>query len=244
MNNKRKIAILMVTIIILSLSAGVIYAQQDGGNGRGNGRGNFGTQLGDNTTGTQRGGNRGGNGAANTLYGDPTYDNTNDNLWNNQESGSMSGYGQGGINGGGLYNTLPPATTDTLPDDIVSLMIAGWQDEIHAYTVYQSVIDQFGTVAPFVSIQRAEAQHLAAWEFMFDRYGIPVPEVPVFDNLPTFASLSEACQIAADAEIANFSLYDDMQQTFSAYPDIAQIATALRDASEFSHLPAFENCAG
>ena len=27
------------------------------------------------------------------------------------------------------------------------------------------------------------------------------------------------------------------------YPDMVQVFTSLRDASEFQHLPAFENCA-
>jgi hypothetical protein len=93
-----------------------------------------------------------------------------------------------------------------------------------------------------VNIQRAESQHIAAWEFLFDRYGIDIPELPVID-IPQFASLSEACDAAAAAEIANFGLYDSMLEAFAGYPDIAQVTQALRNASEFSHLPAFETCA-
>ena len=115
-------------------------------------------------------------------------------------------------------------------------------DEQHAYAVYGAVIEQFGEVAPFTNIQRSEAQHIAAWELMFDRYDGAVPAVPEFE-VPAFASLSDACEAAAAAEIANFGLYDNMLATLSDYPDIVQVITTLRNASEFNHLPAFQSCA-
>ena len=149
------------------------------------------------------------------------------------------GAGQGGL---GFLASLPPASAEPLPEDIVNLMIDGWQDEQQAYAIYESVMAQFGAYAPFVNIQRAEAQHIAAWEFLFARYGITVPDVPAFD-IPAFASRAEACAVAAEAEIANFGLYDAMLQAFSAYPDLHQVTLALRNASEFQHLPALERCA-
>mgnify|MGYP002713172100 CR=1 FL=1 len=160
--------------------------------------------------------------------------------WNGQQRGQM---GRGtGLNGTGMYTSMPPASEGDLPQEVVDLMVDGWLDEQHAYAVYESVIAQFGEVAPFVSIQNAEAQHSAAWEFLFDRYGIETPEVPTFD-VPEFATLADACSAAADAEIANFGLYDTMLDTFAEYPDLYQVALALRNASEFNHLPAFQACA-
>ncbi len=147
------------------------------------------------------------------------------------------------MNGGGFMLYLPPASVDELPDDVIDLMIDGWMDEQHAYAVYQAVIDQFGAVRPFTNIQTSEAQHIAAWETLLVRYGITVPEVPTFD-LPVFTSVSEACSVGAAAEIANFDLYDSMLAAFEPYPDLLYVAQSLRDASELSHLPAFENCAG
>jgi hypothetical protein len=117
-------------------------------------------------------------------------------------------------------------------------------DEYHAYAVYQAVIDQFGAVAPFVNIQVAETQHIAALERMFDRYDIPVPEPPTLEDAPQFDSLTDACATGAAAEIANFELYDQWLETVQNYPDLVQVFTALRNASEYSHLPAFERCAG
>jgi hypothetical protein len=165
----------------------------------------------------------------------------NRSRWNGQQRGQMN-YGTG-ANGAGIGNSLPPASVEALPQEIVDLMIAGWLDEQHAYAVYESIMAQFGEVAPFVNIQQAENQHAAAWEFLFDRYGIPVPYLPASD-MPTFASVEQACAQGAEAEIANFALYDEMLTAFEPYPDIYQVALALRNASEFNHLPAFQSCAG
>lgn len=173
----------------------------------------------------------------------------------NGNGGSMGGQGngfQGGRNGdaprgnansGGFMLSLPPASLSELPQDVIDLMIDGWMDEQHAYAVYGAVIDQFGTVRPFANIQRSESQHIAAWETLLERYGVAIPEIPAFD-LPIFTSTTEACSIGASAEIANFDLYDSMMNAFEPYPDLLYVAQMLRDASEFSHLPAFENCAG
>ena len=78
---------------------------------------------------------------------------------------------------------------------------------------------------------------------MFERYGLPVPAAVAVDA-PSFATVQEACAAGAAAEIANLNLYDQWMLTVQDYPDMVQVFTALRDASEFSHLPAFENCAG
>lgn len=137
---------------------------------------------------------------------------------------------------------LPAATPGEVPDAVVTAMQGGLADEQHAYAVYTSIIKQFGSVKPFSNIQRSEAQHIAAWEFLFDRYDIPVPAAASV-SVPEFASLSDACQAAIDAEIANRDLYDEMLDTFTNYPDMIQSVTRLRTASDTKHLPAFERCA-
>jgi len=139
--------------------------------------------------------------------------------------------------------SLPAPVDGPVPEEAVALITAGIEDEWHAYAVYAAVIDQFGAVRPFTNIQRAEAQHAAAWTAIFARYGLPLPEQPVYD-IPAFASLADACAAAADAETANMDLYGDMLTTLADYPDMVQVATALRAASADKHLPAFERCAG
>lgn len=142
-----------------------------------------------------------------------------------------------------LQNTTSASVDVQLGDEVIAAMTAGLMDEYHAYATYQAVIDQFGDVLPFTRIQASEAQHIAAWQNLFERYGLEIPSAPVADATVTFASLSEACSVAASAEIANFGLYDSMVATLSDYPDMLRVVNTLRDASEFHHLPAFENCA-
>jgi hypothetical protein len=215
------------------LGAVTVYAQ---GGGNGNGPGGPGTQPGDPGTCTDEphinAYNNGGIGFVNPQ---------SRGQWNGQQRDQMNR--GAGANGTGFYTSLPPASVEALPQDIIDLMIEGWLDEQHAYAAYESIMAQFGEIAPFANIQQAEVQHAAAWEFLFDRYGIPMPEVPAFE-VPSFASPAEACALGAEAEIANFALYDEMLAAFEPYPDIYQVALALRNASEFNHLPAFQTCAG
>ena len=138
---------------------------------------------------------------------------------------------------------LPAPVDGPLPAEVVAAITAGIEDEWHAYAVYAAVIEQFGAVRPFTNIQRAEAQHAAAWATIFERYDLPLPAQPTWE-IPEFASLADACAAAADAEIANMALYDEMLATLAGYPDALQVATALRAASLDKHLPAFERCAG
>ena len=152
-----------------------------------------------------------------------------------------SGYGPGdGVSG----VSLPPAATGDLSAPAVAALVAAIQDEYHAYAVYQVVIDQFGPVVPFTRIQAAEAQHIAALETLFNRYDIPVPAPEALEDLPEFNSVADACALGAAAEVANFELYDSWISETQDYPDLVQVLTSLRNASEFNHLPTFEQCAG
>lgn len=215
MHTKRTIIIVMALAAILALGLTAVSAQDSASGGIGGGQGS---------------GYQGGRGAEVRRGG----------AMNN--GASMNG-ANGANLGGGLLISLPPASTEALSQDVIDLMIDGWLDEQHAYAVYGSIIDQFGALRPFVNIQRSEAQHIAAWEALLARYGVAIPEIPAFE-IPQFASATDACAAGAAAEVANFDLYDSMLAAFQPYPDLAYVAQALRDASEYSHLPAFENCAG
>ena len=138
---------------------------------------------------------------------------------------------------------LPAPVDGPVPAEVVAVITAGIVDEWHAYAVYAAVIDQFGAVRPFTNIQQAEAKHADAWATIFERYDVPLPTQPILEA-PEFASLAEACAVAAEAEVANMDLYDKMLTDLADYPDALQVATALRAASADKHLPAFERCAG
>jgi len=151
---------------------------------------------------------------------------------------------RGGYGTGSGLSDLPAANPDGLSDSAIDALTAGLQDEYHAYAVYEAVIDQFGDVRPFTRIQEAEAPHIASLEALFERYDLTIPEPLPLEDLPEFTSVADACALGAQAEIANFDLYDSGMAQASDYPDLVQVFTALRDASEFNYLPAFEPCAG
>ncbi|MAS36515.1 MAG: hypothetical protein CL610_21100 [Anaerolineaceae bacterium] len=219
--NKRLITLTLLAALLLT--AGIAAAQ---GNGNGNGNGAGGPNA---EAGSPRGnGYRYGLGTVDIVEADTGQP------WNRQQQASR---GQMGI-----YATLPPAVEGPLPETVVAAMTDGINDERMALVVYDAIIEQFGEIRPFVNIREAEARHLASWEFMFARYGLELPAEPTVD-IPAFTSVAEACQIAVDAEITNAGLYDNMIVTFADYPDLLQVATALRNASEYSHLPALQNCA-
>jgi hypothetical protein len=242
---KRIIGLSLAILVMLVITSGVIYAQ---GYGSGNATGQGGYCLDPTLCQTNNYGSGTGNiGSGRWGSSDMTRGNMRGSRGTAAGNGITAGNGSASGNGmvagnGGYYATLPPTTGVELSDSMIAAMTAGWLDEQHAYATYEAIINQFGNIAPFVNIQRSEAQHIASWELMFDRYGVELPAVPEFDT-PEFATLSAACQAAADAEIANFGLYDTMLATLSDFPDMVQVITTLRNASEFSHLPAFQNCA-
>jgi len=163
-----------------------------------------------------------------------------------------AGYGQGrsaapGRAGGApespalSLDPVPVAAGDLSEAEEEALLLA-LDDEYKAWSVYEQVIADFGSVRPFTSIQRAEESHIAALVTLFDRYGLDVPENPWLGNVPSFNTLSEACAAGVQAEIDNAALYDDL---FSMVDntDIIRVFTSLQQASETKHLPAFERCA-
>ncbi len=225
------IALTVVAIVVLSAGSALAQGPR---NGRGAGAAN----------------GAGANGAANGGYGQTLQlrDPAAGTCPNCQAAGTGlqygagNRYGQNGAAGNGLGLNALAATGDLTPEAIDALT-AGLADEINAYAAYGQVIAQFGAVAPFSRIQQAEASHIAALEVAFTRYGLPVPEIAPSVTMSA-GSLAEACALSAQAEIANFALYDQWIATVSDYPDLVRVFTALRNASEFNHLPAFQACAG
>ena len=219
MSKKRMIIVAGLTLIAVLVLAGAAYAQ--GPRDNSGGRGGRGYRNQDNQSQTRQ------NGTGTFTRG----------------QGVGTGLCGQGCDGECLLgDVLPPATEGELPEDVIAALEAGLQDEHNAYNTYTVIMDEFGEVRPFVNIREAEAQHIEALEFLFNRYDVPIPEPAALETTPEFDTLADACQAGADAEVANFGLYDEWLETVSDYPDMVQVFTALRDASEFNHLPAFERC--
>jgi hypothetical protein len=114
-------------------------------------------------------------------------------------------------------------------------------EEYGALNLYQSVIAQFGNVYPFSQIAAAEQQHIAALTRQAIKYGVAVPANPGLSSVPSFTSVSDACQAGVTAEIADAALYDELKPEVT-HTDILQVFNNLQSASLNSHLPAFQTC--
>jgi hypothetical protein len=241
MNKKLLIIVAGLLIVgVLAVSASVSYAQGPGG---GKGRGEPG---GPNATMTPGAGccMDAGTGQANAYrYGRDASVGRGGGRWGNSANAGNQGDAGRGNSGAGLFTHLPPAVEGVVPAEVVKAMQAGWLDEYNALATYDALIAKFGAIRPFVNIRDAEAQHMAAWEFLFKRYNLALPAKPQVEA-PTFATVAEACKAAATLESANLALYDDMLKSVSQYPDVTMVITALKNASQFRHLPALQRCAG
>jgi rubrerythrin len=76
---------------------------------------------------------------------------------------------------------------------------------------------------------------------LFKKYNVAVPanELPA-EIAP--ATLRAACEAGVRSEKENIALYDKFLKDVKE-PDIRRVFTALRDASQLNHVPAFERCA-
>lgn len=141
-----------------------------------------------------------------------------------------------------------PVWSQTLTPDAEAALGSALQDERHAEAFYSAVMAKFGDARPFSNIIEAERQHEAMLIGLYETYGVAVPEngfatgVLIAPAAPE--TLADACKIGVEAEIANRDLYDgNLLPAVAAYPDITLVMQRLRDASEESHLPAFQRCA-
>jgi hypothetical protein len=162
-----------------------------------------------------------------------------------------AGYGSQSIRSGqaarqsdpiGLAEPVDNSIAGALSPSEVDALHKALDDEYKAWSTYDQVIVDLGAVRPFTSIQQAEENHIAALVTLFERYGLDVPANEWEGNVPTFDSLSDACAAGVQAEIDNAALYDELLGGVD-HPDVIRVFTALQQASQTKHLPAFERCA-
>lgn len=131
----------------------------------------------------------------------------------------------------------------TLSDAAKQSLGAALDDEYKALATYQAVIAKQGMVRPFSMISRAEEQHISQLKGLFDKYGVTIPENPYLSKVTAPDTLQAACQTGVEAEQLNVALYrDTLLPTVKEYPDITRVFTNLMSASQYRHLPAFDQC--
>jgi hypothetical protein len=126
--------------------------------------------------------------------------------------------------------------------EIVAAMEAAIQDEYKAELIYQKVIDDFGSIRPFVNIIGAEVRHSESLARLFSTRGLPVPESQWKPSeIPSFPSISAACQAGVTAEIENAEIYDRYFD-LDLPADVRTVFENNRRASIENHLRAFQRC--
>ena len=116
---------------------------------------------------------------------------------------------------------------------------AALDDEFKARATYQSVIDAFGPILPFVSIINSEQCHIEMLQSLLATRGLPAMDDPYVAGFPAPASIAEACRIGVEAEIENVALYDRLLNAAAGDQQVSQVFGALQHASAQCHLPAF-----
>ncbi len=132
---------------------------------------------------------------------------------------------------------------DDLPEEMQQALNMAIEDEYKALSTYEAVLAKYGQVRPFSIIKGAEEQHIASLKALFDKYGLNVPTNTWRNSVTVPISVKQACQIGADAEIANAALYrEKLLPAVTEYEDITAVFTKLMNASQQKHLSAFERC--
>jgi hypothetical protein len=116
-------------------------------------------------------------------------------------------------------------------------------EEYYAKAVYVKVMATFGPIEPFPWITRCEQMHINWVAKLLSKYGLPIPGDRWAGNIDLeFSSKQQACEIGAQAEAYNASVYDAMIPQIT-HSDIISTFAKLRDVSRYQHLPAFEKWA-
>jgi len=164
-------------------------------------------------------------------------------------TGYRGGYGQAGSGvpggqGAGLTDgcAISDSPVGSLSGAEADALRAALEDEYTAKALYEQAMADLGSVQPLTSIERAEEQHIAALERLFNLYELEIPAAPGDGQDLTFATLADACAAGVSAETANVALYDQLLAQVDN-PALVRVFTALQRASQTRHLPALDTCA-
>lgn len=114
--------------------------------------------------------------------------------------------------------------------------------EYAAAATYQSIIDKFGPVEPYVTILAAEDRHISALSRQLARLGVAVPENPYLGKITAPADLVTAANEEANVEVLNAAMYDTLISQ-SRDSSLIRVFKNLQSASTDSHKPLFEAAA-
>lgn len=136
---------------------------------------------------------------------------------------------------------------DELPLDetVRAAIVEALQDEYQGESIYARVLGDHGEIRPFSRVVHAEQRHAGLLEDLLTARGLGVPESRwAQGDVPSYASVKDACVAAVDFEVRNVALYDRLLTIGPLPEDIRHTFEHNRTASLEHHKPAFERCAG
>lgn len=129
------------------------------------------------------------------------------------------------------------AVTENTTYTLEEMLTYAMQDEVAAEAAYAAIQEAFDQSNPFENIMRAEQTHQELLTALFTAYGITVP-AKTAQTATAPATLAEAYQAGADAEVANIAMYETFLAQSGLAQDVRDTFTALMEASR-NHLAAF-----
>lgn len=134
---------------------------------------------------------------------------------------------------------MPDGIAAGTPEAALWEALMGPDGEYMAYAMYGAVIDEFGAVEPYVTIQSQEARHADALTRQLERLGVEVPDNPFVGSVAAPTNLQTAAQAWADGEVANIAMYDRLMAAAEGDAKAIKVFTNLRRSSAQMHLPMF-----
>jgi rubrerythrin len=153
---------------------------------------------------------------------------------------AMAGTGQGACPTGAAV--AAPAAAE-LSDATRDALLAALADERRARAFYLAVLERHGRVMPFANIVNAEARHAQLVADLLTARGCEAPaDTATFPASEVPDTIAACCDAAAQAEIDNMALYDELLPTLND-DGVRQVFLQLQWASRERHLPAFQRFA-
>lgn len=122
--------------------------------------------------------------------------------------------------------------------DLEDMLLYALEDEHAALAEYEALMKEFDLDRPYFNIARSEETHISFLEDLYENHNIKIPNINVEKYLVLPSSVTEAAEIAVQAEINNIKMYEIFLKQ-DLPEDVAQVFTQLQNASE-NHLSAFE----
>ena len=117
------------------------------------------------------------------------------------------------------------------------------REERRAEAGYDRAIDALGEQTTFARIARSMERHGCVLEEVYLLRGLTPPENETRDaELPSYASLADACAGAVASEESILALYDTLLETKDLPDDVRTAFIHLRSLSHDRDLPAFASC--